>query len=562
MKKVGYVLGNKPNTCYDFFFIIDPTTIVQIDDIVITKTYYSQQEITHYGIVTQIINYTDGLQFATETDLAIKNKIPYQNVSIAQVLVTRIDPEIFVPPTPFSEVYLSDSESSSKALYFDTMQNKVPIGFLRNESNAYLNLDFLDGTNGAHMNITGMSGIATKTSFASFVVFSLLQKSPNSGQYRVVVFNVKSTDLLYLNYKNNYKNIKIQTSQEIEQKYHQLSLQPIPFQNVKVLLPPKKFQKNQTDEKQIDLPDTTVKASLYYFSIVEIFKKQLFKFFFVDEIKNYQSLERIISIVEKHMQDLIEKTDQELQKIGVIKLENQKYIQDLEDLYKYLVDYLQNSREFYESKATINAFLRRMRKIKEDCNFLVGKVEKDKKADIIKEIENNQLTVIDVHNLNEKSKLFVVSSILYLIYLKKEEENDMYKYFFVVDELNKYCPEEGETPIKEVLIDIAERGRSLGIILIGAQQTASQIDSRVISNCAIRVIGRSDSFELSKGLYHFLREDIKKRVVILKPGNMIISQPDCPVPFIITFPYPVWATRKEEVSIESTKQNELKTLLG
>ena len=48
--------------------------------------------------------------------------------------------------------------------------------------------------------------------------------------------------------------------------------------------------------------------------------------------------------------------------------------------------------------------------------------------------------------------------------------------FLVLDELNKYAPRDGSSPIKELLLDVAERGRSLGIILIGAQQTASEVE--------------------------------------------------------------------------------------
>ena len=51
----------------------------------------------------------------------------------------------------------------------------------------------------------------------------------------------------------------------------------------------------------------------------------------------------------------------------------------------------------------------------------------------------------------------------------------------MIDELNKYAPREGNSPIKDVLLDIAERGRSLGIILIGAQQTASEVERRIVS---------------------------------------------------------------------------------
>ena len=59
----------------------------------------------------------------------------------------------------------------------------------------------------------------------------------------------------------------------------------------------------------------------------------------------------------------------------------------------------------------------------------------------------------------------------------------------MLDELNKYAPRDGDSPIKEILLDVAERGRSLGIILIGAQQTASEVERRIISNSSIRVVG-------------------------------------------------------------------------
>ena len=44
-----------------------------------------------------------------------------------------------------------------------------------------------------------------------------------------------------------------------------------------------------------------------------------------------------------------------------------------------------------------------------------------------------------------------------------------------------------------MLLDIAERGRSLGVILIGAQQTASEVERRIVVNSAIKVVGRLDA---------------------------------------------------------------------
>ena len=50
---------------------------------------------------------------------------------------------------------------------------KLPAGLSRDGEPLYLNLDFLDGTTGAHVNISGISGVATKTSYATFLLYCL-----------------------------------------------------------------------------------------------------------------------------------------------------------------------------------------------------------------------------------------------------------------------------------------------------------------------------------------------------------------------------------------------------
>jgi len=118
--------------------------------------------------------------------------------------------------------------------------------------------------------------------------------------------------------------------------------------------------------------------------------------------------------------------------------------------------------------------------------------------------------------------------------------------FVVLDELNKYAPREGWSPIKDVILDMAERGRSLGVILIGAQQTASQIERRVVANSSFRVVGRLDTAEAQHGEYGFLPASTRLRASILKPGTMIVSQPEIPIPLLVQFPFPAWATRPSE----------------
>jgi hypothetical protein len=120
--------------------------------------------------------------------------------------------------------------------------------------------------------------------------------------------------------------------------------------------------------------------------------------------------------------------------------------------------------------------------------------------------------------------------------------------FVVLDELNKYAPRDGSSPIKEVLLDISERGRSLGIVLLGAQQTASEVEGRIVQNAALRVVGRLDPAEAERAEYGFLTAAARGRASILKPGTMIVMQPEIPTALLVRFPFPAWATRKTEVA--------------
>jgi hypothetical protein len=161
--------------------------------------------------------------------------------------------------------------------------------------------------------------------------------------------------------------------------------------------------------------------------------------------------------------------------------------------------------------------------------------------------ESAQVTVVDLHNLPDRAQRYVVGVTLRTEFERKEKSGTAKPLLFVVlDELNKYAPREGSSPIKDVLLDIAERGRSLGVVLIGAQQTASEVERRIVANSAIRVVGRLDAAEASRAEYGFLPPAQRARALIAKPGTMFIGQPEIPVPLVADFPFPAWATRPGE----------------
>jgi hypothetical protein len=197
---------------------------------------------------------------------------------------------------------------------------------------------------------------------------------------------------------------------------------------------------------------------------------------------------------------------------------------------------------------TVNAFVRRLRS---SLRPLSGIIRADLASGPRRAVStaDQQLTVVDLHNLHQRAQRFVVGVVLAAETARKEDAGPGGLLFTMIDELNKYAPREGNSPIKDVLLDIAERGRSLGIILIGAQQTASEVERRIVSNSAIRVVGRLDSAEAGRPEYGFLPAAQRARATIAKPGAMFVSQPQIPVPIAVEFPFPAWATRLSECAV-------------
>jgi DNA helicase HerA-like ATPase len=198
---------------------------------------------------------------------------------------------------------------------------------------------------------------------------------------------------------------------------------------------------------------------------------------------------------------------------------------------------------------TVAAFERRLHAAARHVGHLIrGKDVGQRDAHLL-DWKRKQMSVVDIHALHDRAKRFVVGAVLKRMFEEKESLGTARPLVFVVlDELNKYAPREGSGPIKEVLLDISERGRSLGIVLVGAQQTASEVEGRIVSNAALRVVGRLDAAEAERPEYGFLTAAGRGRAGILKPGTMIVLQPEIPTALLVRFPFPAWATRKSEVA--------------
>ncbi len=542
MRQVGIVLGIKPSNPLEFWVGVEEGKYLQLDDVVVALSRIdgSSQDIKFYGIVQEVEKFLEGVELVYENRLAKEGVLPANMAYMAKVFITRIEPEVFIPPTPGDAVFRAEGEELEKAMYYDGMRTKIPAGISRGGDVVYLNYDFINGREGAHVSISGMSGIATKTSYALFLINSIFQTADDRERIHGLIFNVKGKDLLWIDKRSK------KFSQIHREAFLKMGLKPEPFTNVSFYAPPAEEGSTVPRSKE-RLKDVEV----YSWSMREFAYQGLIRFMFAEGEEGTSNLHYVIDRVADRLFYLSADSPEE-----VLLDESGHEIESLDGLYRLMQEILENKDDDKESyrnwfgtaaPATVYAFLRRFHHAANHCRSLVSPT---RGSGI--DWKRRQLNVIDISDLHGVAKMFVVGAVLKRIFKEKEESGNPYpKIFVVLDELNKYAPKERWSPIKEILLDIAERGRSLGVILIGAQQTASEVEKRVVANAAVKVTGRLDSSEVMSKEYEFLTGNFRQRAIMLKKGSMILYQPDVPNPVMISFPLAPWATKKEEVEEEA-----------
>ncbi|TDB97738.1 ATP-binding protein [Nonomuraea longispora] len=540
---VGRVLGTQAASPLSFWVGLEPGKVVQLDDVVVTR-----RDVPGYGpvlvagVVTTVEARHEGAAYDSDVFLIADGALPAAVVEVAEVRVTRVEPEVFVPPLPGAKVHLAGSDDREQALYFDVMDRRIPIGMGRDGRPMYANFDFLDGTRGAHVSISGVSGVATKTSFATFLLYSIFNSGvldAESANTKALIFSVKGEDLLFLDHDN------LRLDEGARAVYARLGLPARPFGSVHVFAPPRPGDANGVPH----VSARTQGVSSFYWTLVEFCEEELLRFVFADADDERAGYSLLVGQVAARLKAWAEPVGD-----GGAVMVRGTAARTFADLVELLSDQLQDesTRQQWTGAqtplGTVNAFLRRLRSAVRPLSPIVrGDLPFYRNHTV--STSDAQVSIVDLHNLPERAQRFVVGVVLRGEFHRKESSGTARPLLFVVlDELNKYAPREGDSPIKEILLDVAERGRSLGVILIGAQQTASEVERRIVSNSAVRVAGRLDPAEAARSEYGWLPPAVRERATIAKPGTMFVAQPEIPVPLAVAFPFPAWATRPAEAA--------------
>lgn len=415
---IGYVLGTQEATPLEFWIAVDTEKVLRLDDVVAVETKRPDGGgIVHfYGVVDYVRTQYEGVQFDTDTFLAKKGTLPVNISYTAHVQVTRIEPEEYLPPQPGDQVYLAVDKQLASALYFDSMDTPIPAGIMNNGNAAYFNYSFINGEKGAHVNISGVSGVATKTSYALFLLYSIFN-SPVLGSYKAntkaLIFNVKGEDLFFLDKLNQtYGN---SVNGKNQSKYEILKLPVQPFKSTSFRAAPKKVSRTVDS----DLEQRSEGISVYLWSIRELCRDRLFRFLFTGEDLDRGNLSYLVTTVEERLARLAEENDESDKRRRKIQAyleveafgeEGKTEIKTFRDLIDFLEDKLLNDEDREENRrwlgrnvpATAEAMIRRLYGISSEVSHLIrGDLSPDElaKYQLNPLASDTQLTVTDIHKL-------------------------------------------------------------------------------------------------------------------------------------------------------------------
>jgi len=185
--------------------------------------------------------------------------------------------------------------------------------------------------------------------------------------------------------------------------------------------------------------------------------------------------------------------------------------------------------------------------------------------------EDRTVYVVDVANLEEDAQDLIFARVVSKLREHLERRDLGVKHVIVfVDELNKYAPNDGQdTYVRKMLLDIAERGRYLGLVLFSAQQFRSQVHRRVVGNSGTALYGRMDADELATPGYLVLSPATKTKLATLEKGQLMVRHPHFTQPIFVRFPRPAVMLGRDgaerfpqaaEVTLENAVVRSLRTL--
>ena len=560
---IGRVLATEknPTTIDNFTFWTDPELILNPFDIV--KVQHVNNSFS-YGVIEDIAHITDAASFLTNFissdfgDVNAEENTLRVGMNYVTAKVVCNTENIYIPLQSNAKVMLATAEEINYALGLNDIRNPLVCGYLEMYEGTKgcekvtlpvnLNSKFIVGPEGAHLNISGISGLASKTSYAMFLLKAIqdsyMKKDPQNedeDSVAFVLFNVKGKDLLAIDQLNDFSDERNpeQARKDTFAKYEKLGLAAEPFKNVQYYYPysiPKTRHWN-TYMTPEEVEDNIKKKKAKKYKYIYKYDKENLDLMFANIDDSTQTMESIISYIMS----------------GQGKFNQVSDWQEFLEAVKEKCSTETSGKDKEIPVASWRKFYRIINKSITDNKIFARDIREDEGetriGDALKYIKKNEVHVIDIAKLSEDKQAYVFGDAIrtnYDVqlgqYAGEEGVNPPSRVVIFIDELNKYASKETpkNSPILRQVLDVAERGRSLGVVLFAAEQFRSAIHDRVTGNCSTHAYGRTNSIEVTKSDYKSIPSVYKTMMTRLKQGEYIIQNPIFRSLLNIKFPKPIY----------------------
>jgi uncharacterized protein len=546
---VGRVVATelKPSTPHQFYFWTARDSAIGIGTIVRVE---APDRVVH-AVVTDGFAYSDlptpmiAVVGAEGDPSAGPEPTERAEIRLYLAAVLRQAPEEPLQPVPLGVVHLATDEDVALALRMDayTVGDRptgIPVGLYSGggmESPVYLDCDFLLGPEAAHLNITGVSGLATKTSAVEFLLGSIFQTFPeHKGTVAAVCLNVKGPDLCFLDQPATL-------SEEDRRLYGKLGLAAEPFERVRYYAPFKGDGVNLNTLRTSEALAANTEPLVW--GLREVLD-------YAEVVMNKDDIDaKADAFIDFLVERVVGKVYQD-EMLRAKPFEVQSFA-DLEEFFRAIFEFMEilgKGGEVWKTHhlATIRKVRNRLSNI---CTRSKGLVTDDGAANDLPwgQFDDRGVYVIDVAGLDPLAQDLVFARVISKLreHLERRDLGVDHVVVFV-DELNKYAPAEGpDTYVRKMLLDIAERGRYLGLVLFSAQQFRSQVQRRVVGNTATSIYGRMDMDELATPGYATLSPATKIKLATLPKGELMLRHPHFTQPIFVRFPRPAVLSGREGV---------------
>lgn len=554
-KTIGKVIATEknPSTMEEFYFwtkpelILNPFDVVKVEHINNSSTFGVIEEISHITDTANFLADYISSDFGDVNSTSLTHRI---GMNYVKARIVGNSKGIYIPVLNGCPVHTATKDEISYALGLSDVKNPIPCGYIEMYQGAGedekiklpVNMDsrYLIGPEGAHMNISGISGLAAKTSYAMFLMKAIQDRclhadSEIDDDVAFVIFNVKGKDLLAIDDPNTSFNSE-EERKSVYSLYTEMGLSTTPFKNVHYYYPFSEKGKAWNTYLDYDAVQHNIENG----------KAHMFKY-------EYQHDRDNLDLMFASLDDPTQTMDAIISYIisgrgGFDKFNSWKTF--LDEVHKY--GEAGNSER--DKEITVQSWRKFERIVKKSIyhNDIFGNIKNDTETRLrnaLKRIKKNTVHVIDIAKLNDDMQCFVFGDVVRTIsdlQLGQFEEEDGYKppsrIIIFIDELNKYASSDTpkNSPILRQVLEVAERGRSLGIVLFGAEQFKSAIHQRVTGNCSTFAYGRTNAIEIGKSDYRYIPSVYKSMMARLEQGEYIVQNPVFRSLLNIKFPKPIY----------------------